>query len=116
MPDGVGFVTLTRAVFAPGQRQAGLALLRELVELGQGEPGTLIQAFHEDAADPDVIWAYEMWASAEALDAHRANGSALRTRFADVFDGGFDVHVCTPLFAKGIDFSAVGAEQGGIEP
>ena len=100
-------MTITRATFAPGKRDEGLALLRELIDLDMGEPGTLIQAFHADSSDPNVIWAYEMWASQEALEAHRANGAAIREQFAGVFEGGFEVHECTPLFSKGIDFSVI---------
>jgi quinol monooxygenase YgiN len=104
-PDA--FVTITRVVTEPGTTAAVLAILREIVALDADEPGTLIQAVQLDRADPSVVWLYEVWASAPALQAHRANGAAQRERLAPLVGAPFEVHECTPLFGHGLDLQAI---------
>ena len=96
------FATFTTGRFRDGHRDEAIAVFRDLVELDHGEPGTLVQAFHIDRADPNVFRVYELWASPEALDLHRRNGSRLREVLAPLVDGDFEVHVCNPLVAKGV--------------
>ena len=104
-PDA--FVTITRVVTEPGTTAAVLAILREIVALDADEPGTLIQAVQLDRADPSVVWLYELWASAQALQAHRANGAAQRERLAPLVGAPFEVHECMPLFGHGLDLQAI---------
>ena len=104
-PDA--FVTITRVVTEPGTTAAVLAILREIVALDADEPGTLIQAVQLDRADPSVVWLYELWASAQALQAHRANGAAQRERLAPLVGALFEVHECMPLFGHGLDLQAI---------
>ena len=96
------FATFTTGRFRDGHRDEAIAVFRDLVELDRGEPGTLVQAFHVDRADPNVFRVYELWGSPEALDLHRGNGARLRERLAPLVDGDFEVHVCDPLVAKGV--------------
>src|SRR5689334_552937 len=102
--DGDVFATITTGRFAPGCRQAAIAVLARMVELDRSEPGTLVQAFHIDRRDPDVFRVYELWASQAALEAHRRNSGRLRAELAPLVAGDFEVHECAPLFAKGIEF------------
>ena len=104
-PDA--FVTITRVVTEPGTTAAVVAILREIVALDADEPGTLIQAVQLDRADPSVVWLYELWASAQALQAHRANGAAQRERLAPLVGAPFEVHECMPLFGHGLDLQAI---------
>ena len=104
-PDA--FVTITRVVTEPGTTAAVLVILREIVALDADEPGTLIQAVQLDRADPSVVWLYELWASAQALQAHRANGAAQRERLAPLVGAPFEVHECTALFGHGLDLQAI---------
>jgi quinol monooxygenase YgiN len=104
-PDA--FVTITRVVTEPGNTSAVLAILREIVGLDASEPGTLVQTVQVDRATPSVIWLYEIWASAEALEAHRANGAALRERLAPLVSGTYEVRACSPLFGHGLDLEAL---------
>lgn len=104
-PDA--FVTITRVVTEPASTAAVLDLLREIVVLDGGEPGTLVQTIQIDRADPAIIWLYEIWASAEALEAHRANGAVQRARLAPLISTPYEVHACTPLFGHGLDLEAM---------
>jgi len=104
-PDA--FVTITRVATEPGHIAAVLGVLREIVVLDQDEPGTLVQTVQVDRGDPAVIWLYEIWASAEALEAHRANGAVQRARLAPLISAPYEVHACTPLFGHGLDLEAM---------
>lgn len=104
-PDA--FVTITRVVTEPGTTAAVLGVLREIVALDAGEPGTLVQTVQADRADPAVIWLYEVWASADARQAHRANGAAQRDRLASLVSAPYEVHECGPLFGHGLDLEAM---------
>ncbi|MDV6271151.1 putative quinol monooxygenase [Rhodococcus globerulus] len=104
-PDA--FVTLTRVSVELSHRDAVLQILREIVELDAGEPGTLVQTVQVDSARPGDIWLYELWASRAALDYHRENGSALRTRLAPLVSAPFEVVSCEPLFGHGLDLEAL---------
>lgn len=104
-PDA--FVTITRVAIKPGNTDAALEILREIVALDAGEPGTLVQAIQVDRADPSVIWLYELWASAEALEAHRANGAAPRRRLVPLVSAPYEVHECAPRFGHGLDLEAI---------
>jgi quinol monooxygenase YgiN len=104
-PDA--FVTITKVVTEPVNTAAVLGILREIVALDAGEPGTLVQTVQVDRAAPSVIWLYELWASAEALEAHRVNGAGPRARLAPLISGVYEVHACTPLFGHGLDLEAM---------
>ena len=97
-----GSATFTTGRFREGHRDDAIAVLRDLIDLDHHEPGTLVQAFHLDRDDPNAFRVYELWASEEALEVHRRNGSQLRTRLAPLVVGDFEVHVCAPLVAKGV--------------
>jgi quinol monooxygenase YgiN len=98
------FATFTTGRFCADGRDAAITVLREMVELDHREPGTLVQAFHIDRSEPNVFRVYELWASQEALEVHRRNGSRLRVRLGPLVEGDFEVHVCDPLVAKGVPF------------
>jgi quinol monooxygenase YgiN len=104
-PDA--FVTITKVVAGPGRAAAVLEILREIVALDADEPGTLVQTVQLDRADPGVVWLYEVWASADALREHRANGAAQRARLAPLVGAPFEVHECSPLFGHGVDLEAI---------
>jgi quinol monooxygenase YgiN len=104
-PDA--FVTITKVVTEPANVPGVLGILREIVALDAGEPGTLVQTVQLDRAAPSVIWLYEVWASDEALEAHRVNGAALRERLAPLISEAYEVHACAPLFGHGLDLEAI---------
>ena len=55
---------------AEGKRDEALATLGKLVVAADGEPGTLHYALHTEAAEPNVIWFYELYADQAAFEAH----------------------------------------------
>ena len=68
------------------------------------EPGTLVYAAAQDAADPDVFWFYELYGSPDAAAAH-SSGTALAD--AGVAMRGLlaarpEVHRLTPVAATGL--------------
>ena len=104
-PDA--FVTITKVVAASGRAAAVLEILREIVARDAEEPGTLVQSVQLDRAEPEVIWLYEVWASPDALLAHRAHGTAQRERLAPLVGAPFEVRECSPLFGHGLDLEAI---------
>jgi quinol monooxygenase YgiN len=55
---------------AEGKRDEALATLGKLVDATDGEPGTLQYLLHTEAAEPDIIWFYELYADEEAFTVH----------------------------------------------
>ena len=115
-PHPDAFVTITKVVTEPGNTAAVLDILREIVALDADEPGTLVQAVQLDRGDPSIVWLYEVWASAQALQAHRANGAAQRERLAPLVGAPFEVHECAPLFGYGLDLEAITGGTGRLTP
>ena len=96
------FATITRGRFGRGNRDAGIEILRRIVDLDADEPGTIVQAFHLDVGDSDRFWAYELWASAEALEYHRNRQHHLHAQIAPLIETPLEVYRCLPLFGKGL--------------
>jgi quinol monooxygenase YgiN len=46
------------------------------------EPGTYVYAIHRQADDPDVVWMYELYASADAQVAHSGSAATAELRAA----------------------------------
>jgi quinol monooxygenase YgiN len=68
-----------------GLREKVLAALETAAEAAAKEPGTLLYLIHDSQAEPDTIWMYELYASAEAQAAHSGSQATARLR-ADVAD------------------------------
>ena len=56
-----------------GQRDALAEALRAALRTADGEPGTIYYILHEDPADEQALWFYEMYADQDALDEHRSS-------------------------------------------
>jgi quinol monooxygenase YgiN len=71
-----------------GQRDALAAALQAAVDTAAGESGTIYYILHEDPADEQVLWMYEMYADQAALEHHassegyKALGPAIRPYLA----------------------------------
>jgi quinol monooxygenase YgiN len=61
---------VVRLTAAEGKRDEALATLGKLVVAAEGEPGTLHYTLHTDAAEPNVIWFYELYADQAAFEGH----------------------------------------------
>lgn len=94
---------IARLVAQPGRRHELLEALAPLLHNAEDEPGTRTYLLHEDTAEDDVVWMYERYVDAAALDAHRTApvmkqvGPALMPLLA----GPPDLHFCRPVGGKG---------------
>jgi quinol monooxygenase YgiN len=96
---------VARVTAAAGHEEAVRARLAEAVRAVADEHGTEVYSVHRDASDPTVFWMFEVYASREAVDAHRVS-DAMRSLVADMKDlaeGRGEVHVLRPVAAKGLD-------------
>jgi len=50
------------------------------VSAAEREPGTSVYAVHEDTADPDALWFYEVYTDDDAFAAHRHSETFARAR------------------------------------
>lgn len=55
----------------PGQEEVVSQALQQLVEHSRAEPGCLYYQPHASAAQPDLLYLYEVYASPAAATAHR---------------------------------------------
>ncbi len=56
--------------FHPEDRQAALAAIQRMMAASRAEEGCLAYTFSADLSDPNTLHLFEVWASAEALEAH----------------------------------------------
>ena len=56
--------------FDPGQRDATVSAILEIVRETRKEPGCLRYVVTEDVEHPDTLRVFEAWASWESLEAH----------------------------------------------
>lgn len=88
-----------------GKAEELKAVLTELVAaVGEGEPGTVVYALHQDQEDANQFWFYELYADDEAAAAH-SSGTALREvggRTRGLVTGRPQVHRLTPVAAHGL--------------
>src|SRR3954467_1789611 len=103
--DMAQVAAVAKLTAAEGKGEELKAVINDLVEaVRAGEPGTLIYAAAQDSSDPQVFWFYELYDSADAASAH-SSGSALADaggRMRGLLAGRPDVHLLTPLSAKGL--------------
>lgn len=94
---------VARITAKEGRRNEVVAVLSKLVAATESEPGTLAYSMHADDAEPDTVWFFELYADQAALAAHGASDTmkAVGTELRDLVAGRPELHVCTPLGAKG---------------
>lgn len=87
-----------------GMRDDALALFKAHVQFVNSEAGTLIYALNVDSKDEVTIWFYELYADAAALAVHGAGDAmkAMGPRLAPCLAGRPEIHVLTPIVAKGL--------------
>lgn len=87
-----------------GQREALVAALQAGLQTVEGESGTLLYILHEDPADEQALWFYEMYADQAAGEAHsssdgyKALGPAIRPFLA----GRPELTFLRPVGGKGL--------------
>lgn len=78
-----GPALLAKITAQPGKRAELVEALRSMVSTAEAEPGTVQYVLHTDDRDEDVVWFYERYADAAALDAH-ATSEAMKQLGASV--------------------------------
>ncbi|HWK19237.1 MAG TPA: putative quinol monooxygenase [Microbacteriaceae bacterium] len=95
-------VMIVRAVPQPGQTQAVLEVLQELVPIVHDEPGCELYSLH--VHDDGDIYFIEKWASAELAQQHGQSSPilpALAERASPLLQGPPEITVLTPAPAGG---------------
>ena len=89
---------------APGQRDHLIAALQVALQNAEQESGTLRYILHEDAADPDAVWFYEMYTDQDALVAHSSSDAfkALGATMKPFVGGRPELTFLKPLGGKGL--------------
>ncbi len=89
----------------PGKRDEFITAFSSMFPVVEDEEGTLVYAVHADDSDPDLVWVYELYTDAAALDVHsKSDGMASAiAAFGGLLAGAPELHRLTPVRAKGLD-------------
>lgn len=73
--------------FSTDDREALFEKIRQMMADSQAEDGCLAYEFSPDISKPDILHLYEVWESAEALDAHGQSShmAAFREKVIPIF-------------------------------
>ena len=93
---------VAKLVAAEGRREELQARLTEHFERVQDEEGTLVFSWQVDFRNPDAFWAYEVYASREALATHAEWAAGAVEEMAELLASPPEVSFCRPLMAKGL--------------
>ena len=93
---------VAKLVAAEGKREELQARLTEHFERVQDEEGTMVFSWQVDFRNPDAFWAYEVYASREALAVHAEWAAGAVEEMADLLASAPEVSFCRPLMAKGL--------------
>jgi quinol monooxygenase YgiN len=96
---------IAKLMAVEGKRDALVEALRGLVAGTQSEVGTLAYVLNTDTADADTVWFYELYTDQDALTAHSASDTmkSVGRELAPLMAGRPELHILTPVAAKGID-------------
>jgi len=93
---------VAKLMAAEGRREELQARLTEHFQRVQDEEGTLVFSWQVDFRNPDAFWAYEVYASREALAAHAEWAAGAVEKMAELLASPPEVSFCRPLMAKGL--------------
>jgi quinol monooxygenase YgiN len=87
----------------PGKRAELAAALQGALNTAAGEPGTIYYILHEDVADENMLWMYEMYTDQAALDGHMGTEAfkALGPAIGPFLAGRPELIFLKPLGGKG---------------
>ena len=93
-----------RLPLKPGVRAEAAAAFQVAVDNVQSEDGTIIYILHEEAADPDALFVYELYTGQEALAAHGSADwfKAFGPTLAPFMAGRPEMKFLAPLTGKGL--------------
>lgn len=89
-----------------GKRAELVAAFEAMFTAVNDEAGTEIYALHEDLADADSVWFYELYTDGDATTAHSQSDTmkAAGATLAGLLAGRPELHLLNPLRAKGVTF------------
>jgi quinol monooxygenase YgiN len=96
---------LAKITAAPGKRDEVAAALAKMFPQAESEPGTELYILHDDAADGDVLWMYELYTDGDALQAHASSPAMLEafgTFGGDLMGAPPELMMLNPRAAKGV--------------
>ena len=97
---------LAKMTAKEGQGPALAQIMREkLMPAVEAEEGTEIYTMHQDAANADVIWFFELYRDNDALSAH-SGSEAMKSVGPDLgplLAGRPELFLLNPLVAKGLE-------------
>jgi quinol monooxygenase YgiN len=93
---------IAKLVAAEGRREELQARLTEHFSRVQEEDGTLVFSWQVDFRDPDAFWAYEVYASREALAVHAEWAARAVEEMTELLASPPEVSFCRPMVAKGL--------------
>lgn len=87
-----------------GSRDAFDAAVKPGLATADGEPGTLMYAYHHDGANENVVWFYEVYADQASFQAHMSTDAfkAFSASLAPMLDGAPEFSFLAPKGGKGI--------------
>jgi quinol monooxygenase YgiN len=97
-------VVIAKIPAAPGQRDQLAAAMRMGLDAAENESGTRMYILHEDSADADVLWMYEMYDNQDALIEHSGSESfkALGPVIKPFLGGRPQLTFAKPIGGKGL--------------
>lgn len=96
---------LAKLTCAPGKREEVAVAFDAMLDHTESEPGTELYVLHDDLANPDVLWVYELYSDQAALDAHSASPAMMALFGAlggDLMGAPPELMLVTPRRGKGI--------------
>jgi autoinducer 2-degrading protein len=97
------FAVVARVRVHEGKADEYLAAFGPLIDAANEEPGTLLYTVQRSSEDPQLFWTTEVYADANAFDAHR--GTAAHQAANPVFSeliADADVIMGEPVLGKGL--------------
>ena len=93
-----------RLPLKPGVRAEAASAFQVAVDNVQSEAGTLVYILHEEAADPDALFVYELYTGQDALAAHSGADwfKSFGPSLAPFMAGRPEMHFLAPLTGKGL--------------
>lgn len=87
-----------------GVRAEAAAAFQTAVDNVQSETGTLVYILHEEQADPDALFVYELYTGQDALVAHSGAEwfKSFGPSLAPFMAGRPEMHFLAPLIGKGL--------------
>lgn len=96
---------LAKITAAPGKRDEVAAAFDNMFSQVETEPGTELYILHDDSANGDVLWMYEMYVDGDALQAHSSSPAMLEafgTFAGDLMGAPPELMILAPRGAKGV--------------